>query len=237
MKYKTLAQLGGALTALWLIRVLMTGNLGLGYIIFNTFLAAIPLLVEAAYPFIRRRMPMMIGKISVLFTSLIWLLFLPNAFYVLTDLMHLNPAVVVNARGDSYRNLIHYTRGDGLFIFDSFILVAATVFSAYMGAVALLHASRYFHTRFTSLQAKLFLGAIMLLSSLGVYIGRYSRWNSWEGLIFPHRIVRELITDLGVSYKRERFIYVMLTITLFEVCSYWYVRNMQRAAKQTTATS
>lgn len=38
-------------------------------------------------------------------------------------------------------------------------------------------------------------GVILLLSSLGVYIGRFNRWNSWDVLSKPWEIVMDIVND------------------------------------------
>ena len=42
-------------------------------------------------------------------------------------------------------------------------------------------------------------GVILLLSSLGVYIGRFNRWNSWDILKQPGLILKDIMTDLSAG--------------------------------------
>lgn len=68
---------------------------------------------------------------------------------------------------------------------------------------------------------------IMLLSSLGVYIGRFNRWNSWDVMSRPGKIVMDLVNDLGAEnsillefvallFVVQAFIYVIISLLNFQ---------------------
>lgn len=157
------------------------------------------------------------------FLGAIWVLFIPNAFYILTDFMHLNSDVLVNVRGDSQHFGVSYIRGDGLYLLDSLLLLAATVYGAYVGGLALLRAYSFLQTKLSNKLAIVLIGLVMLLSATGVYIGRFGRWNSWEGLIMPWQIVDDLARSLSSSAIRGRFALVVMTVLLFQCISLYCV--------------
>jgi uncharacterized membrane protein len=68
-----------------------------------------------------------------------------------------------------------------------------------------------------------FITLIMLLSAIGVYIGRFGRWNSWDALASPWLIVSDLLTSLSSQPVLERFGLVVLTAVLFEALAFAYV--------------
>jgi len=216
------------ITALWLIRCLLGGTLRFyGFVVANTFLAFIPLLVEPVFGLIYANMSDWKAKICNFMAAAIWLLFLPNAFYILTDFMHLNGRVLVNARSDSHNFAIQYSRGDGLYTFDSLMLLTATVIGAYAGGLALVHAFILFKKHTSLVKAHLVIGATMLLAGIGVYIGRFGRWNSWEGLTHPVNIICDLVNTVSASATRERFLLVILTIFLLQCMSFWIVSQRE----------
>ncbi|HEX7260009.1 MAG TPA: DUF1361 domain-containing protein [Candidatus Saccharimonadia bacterium] len=218
----------GAITAMWMLRVGITGSFRFDFIVWNIVLAFVPLLVEPLFGIIVRKTKGALAKMGKLVVSAVWLLFLPNAFYILTDLMHLNSRVSVNARDDSRTYTLLYDRGDGLYVFDSLLLVAATVFGAYVGGLALLHAWKYFRKRMPQLSAGAILALIMTLSAVGVYIGRFGRWNSWDGLIHPHYVISDLFTSLITPATQGRFLLILLTMLIFQLSSVLIVQRIHK---------
>lgn len=224
MKYKTMIVCAGIITAVWLLRCILAGSFQYyGFIIWNVFLATIPLLLEIPFRKISHSLQGLRAKAGKLFLSAVWLLFIPNAFYILTDFMHLNSSVLVNQRDDAQHFGIEYFRGDGIYVLDSLLLLLATVYGAYVGGLALLRAYTFFKRHISVMQAKAALGFIMFLSAIGVYIGRFGRWNSWDGLIQPWNIAGDLISSLASSQIRERFLAVAITIVLLQLISVWCV--------------
>jgi uncharacterized membrane protein len=228
MKHPIILASAATILVLWLVRVAVTGSLRYDFIIWNIALASVPLLVEPAFTAIRNRITGILAKVASLLTAAVWLLFLPNAFYIITDFMHLNPDVVVNARDDAKTYSIFYDRGDGLYIYDTLLLFAAAAFGAYVGGLALLHAYTYFRKKVSRVLAIPLIAFIMLLAAVGVYIGRFGRWNSWDGLLYPHYVITDLIDSLMNSTTLERFSLLVLTIVLFQAGSLLLVYFQQK---------
>ena len=106
----------------------------------------------------------------------VWLLFLPNAPYIATDVIWLGAL----SSGTHWHDplLVATAAGIGLVLgFLSLYLVQAVV-AERLGRVAGWTVA---------------LGALVL-SGLGVYLGRYQRWNSWEVVTEPGKIVGGLGT-------------------------------------------
>ena len=233
MKLKSIFYSGIVISALWFLRCLLAGTVDYyGFIVSNVFLAAIPLLLEPLFRLAKCCLLGPVEKLARLSVAAIWLLFLPNAFYILTDFMHLNSNVLVNARSNMNHASAFYLRGDGLYVLDSLLLLAATLFGAYVGATALLHAYAFFKRRLSRQKAIVTTELLMVLSAIGVYIGRYGRWNSWQGLIHPWLIATDLWDSIATAASRERFLTVVLTIFIFEVLSIWCVVHIHMTRKQ-----
>lgn len=107
--------------------------------------------------------------IQLVFLSL-WLLFLPNAPYILTDILHLTRASQAPAWYDLA--LLLSCAGTGLLVgYLSLIDVEAIV-------------ARSFGSAFGWIFATVSLG----LSGFALYLGRFLRWNSWDVLLEPSRL-------------------------------------------------
>ena len=162
-----LAALAGA--SFWCILLLGVRKYAFGSVHYNGLvvnlgLAWVPLLLAlvlvAAY---RRRVP----RLQLLAIGTVWLVFLPNAPYVLTDFVHLDQA---------HR------------LFDS-VIIASFAFTA----LALGFASLLLVQLVVTRAAGAMFGWVVALSSLflasiGMYLGRVQRLNSWDLLQRPRLI-------------------------------------------------
>lgn len=141
------------------------GAMGHPWLVWNLVLAWVPLLLAIGMVEERRR-----GGSAVLMwlLGLAWFLFLPNAPYVLTDFVHLGPP---HRLFDAL--LIGSFAATALAVgFASIVLVQVIVTRA-RGAVA----------GWTVAAGSLF------LSSVGIYLGRVHRLNSWDALTRPRRML------------------------------------------------
>jgi len=131
----------------------------------NLVLAWIPLLLAL----LLRRLQRPVAQIAV---GAAWLLFLPNAPYILTDFVHLTwvPALIT----------VHY---------DIAMIGAVAVLALYLGFLAMALVQDLVAGRFGGRVGWLFACAGWGLVSLGVYLGRIPRFNSWDIVRVPWRIV------------------------------------------------
>jgi uncharacterized membrane protein len=97
----------------------------------------------------------------------LWLLFLPNSFYIVTDLVHLRQPSIVPLW------------------FDAAIIFAAATAGLIMALVSLYRVEKFLLKKFIQWKVAIMIPAILFLSSFGVYLGRYLRWNSWDILANP----------------------------------------------------
>jgi len=111
---------------------------------------------------------------------LFWLLFFPNTFYLLTDLIHFQNYGFFNIYPNSY----HYDLSTWLVFFH---LVIGAFLGAKLGVSSVLNIEdAYFKN---SLFKYVILIGIFYLSSIGIYIGRFIRLNSWDILKIPSALL------------------------------------------------
>ena len=154
----------GALVAwcgmLLFVRIVRTGSLAYSFLVWNLFLAAIP--AVAAALFVRAK-----SAIAQTCWFAVWLLFLPNAPYIVTDFMHLYPRPHAPLWFDVA--LILSFAGTGLLLGYSSLADVQSVIARRFGNAA------GWSVAFTAL----------LLSGVGIYMGRFLRWNSWDAFTNP----------------------------------------------------
>lgn len=163
--------------ALFNARWLWTDQFKFSFLIWNLFLAWIPLgLAELLAGRLRRN-----GRFNAFAGGLAcaWLLFFPNAPYLLTDLLHWKP------------------RPEAPPWLDLLLLVHFALLGLSLGFASLRVMRRLVETRLGSLKAHVFTVGVLLLASFGIYLGRFRRWNSWDVVLAPHSLAADL-ADLCV---------------------------------------
>ena len=186
------SQLGQTLAAsilfsclLVLARMAHTGRLTFVFLFWNLFLACVPLGITRllmAQPRLRKT-----KKFLVLFV-LLWLLCIPNSFYIMTDLFHLS---------DWYNDFEVPPWYD-------LVLILSFVWNGLMlGILSVRQMEKILGPYLRSSHDLVFLYPVMWVNALGVYAGRYLRFNSWDVLTSPFALVADLGTLLRhpVAYR------------------------------------
>jgi len=161
-----------AAVTLVVVRADLSGRWRYLSLVWNLFLAWMPLVFALAVCRQYRAGAPRSWKLPTF--AALWLLFFPNAPYIFTDLTHLN----VWWRG-------HYW-GDLTMI----LLVALTGFL--LGFLSLYLMQAVVADRFGQIASWLFIVAVAPLSGLGVYLGRFLRWNSWDIFIHPVGVTSDI---------------------------------------------
>jgi uncharacterized membrane protein len=146
------------------VRVLRTGSPHFLFLIWNLFLACVPLASSRALTLARRRglSPWTQGTLLGL-----WLLFLPNAPYVVTDLVHLS------------------ARSGVVFWYDLGMLLSCAATGLIVGYLSVRDVQQVVEDASGRTAGWVVAGGALMLSGFGVYLGRVMRWNSWDVVIDP----------------------------------------------------
>jgi uncharacterized membrane protein len=101
-----------------------------------------------------------------------WLLFFPNAPYIFTDLIHLTTYF--------YRH----------FWVDLVLILLCAMTGMVLGFVSLFLMQGVVRRLFGSAASWLFIAGVAGLSSFGIYLGRFLRFNSWDIVLKPIALSR-----------------------------------------------
>lgn len=178
-------------------RAIYTQHLGFLFLIWNLFLAWIPYLISN-YAFKETKKL----NLKIVITMGCWLLFLPNAPYLVTDLVHFH---------STYK-----TRWLDLVILCTYALTGILLFYFCI--------RKFKHIYFVHLHEKLrhlALIAILGASAYGIYLGRVLRFNSWDVLTNPMELIHSIINSV---FKPGYFIHTAYITLLFMVFLYISVR-------------
>ncbi|MEO5681921.1 MAG: DUF1361 domain-containing protein [Chitinophagaceae bacterium] len=195
--------------SLLLVRTVYTGGLAFAFLVWNLFLAFIPYFLSYTLTlrpgWIKNK-----WKFAAVFTA--WLLFIPNSFYMLTDLFHLY---------DSYAVPRWY---------DLLLIFCFAWNALLMGILSVRHMEKIIQAIWLYRFDGLFVYPVMLLNALGIYIGRYLRFNSWDVISNPF----QLLIDMGhillhpVYYKNAWA--MILCFSFFLSILYMTLRRLNKSA-------
>lgn len=132
------------------------------FLVWNLVLAWIPMVLAIAFDLVERRLwllPLGLG----------WLAFLPNAPYLVTDLVHLGEGY------ELWRHVLQY----GFAAWTGILL----------GVVSLLLVHRRLGDEFGGFWGWLAVVLSVAACAVGVVIGRFQRWNSWDLVTRPDAVV------------------------------------------------
>ena len=140
-------------------------NLNYSYLVWNLTLAWVPLLLVLWLLRILRHK--LWSSWEALGVSLLWLVFLPNSFYMISDFIHLRDVGRVDALFDAL-------------MFTSFIYTGVI-----LGFSSLYLIHLQLRRRLPERTAAAWIAGTLLLCSGAIYIGRDLRWNSWDIVTNP----------------------------------------------------
>lgn len=184
-------------------RIMHTGRMTFITLIWNLFLAYIPYFITEC---LRYKPATRAHKLSfgVLFT--LWLLFVPNSFYIITDLFHL---------ADRWNDR------QAPMWFDLTMILSFAWNGLLLGVLSVRQMERLLLPDATLRNELFFLYPVMWLNALGVYIGRYLRYNSWDVVSNPFDllgdIVRMIIHPLRHQYAWDMILCFSILMTLMYV--------------------
>ncbi len=192
-----------------------------GWIVWNLFLAFIPLILSfwlfTRHPKKRYQPLDKSAKVVAKSRSPLWWLgwlvfiaFLPNAPYLLTDIIHLIGAIRAG-----------YSIWITTLIFIPLHLFAILVgWEAYV--ISLINQSRYLKQQ----GAKKFILPSELmthaLSAIGIYLGRFRRFNSWDLVTQPNIVFTSTIDDLTTQKPFLVIVITFIVLTIF----YWVMKQI-----------
>ncbi len=158
----------GLAGGLFLGRVYLSHGGTYRFLLWNLFLAWIPYVSSLGAAWLHQARPRQWWLLVV--PSAIWLLFFPNAPYIITDFLHLQSRWAVPMWYDTI--LIAAFSWSGLFLGIFSLRAMQSLVRAFLGSIL----------------SWLFVLGALVASSLGIYIGRFLGWNSWDLLLHPQGV-------------------------------------------------
>ena len=182
-----------------LVREHRYGAYDFRFLIWNLILAWIPLLLALlVYDRYRRGRSLLVLAPALV----LWLLFLPNAPYIVTDFVHLSA-------------------GSPAPLWLDGVEVSAFAWTGMLlGFVSLYLVHAVARHRLGAVPSWVGVLCVLALVSVGVYLGRVKRWNSWDLLTQPGARLAQLHAHLGDPASLTRAVGISLAVTCLLVAAY-----------------
>jgi uncharacterized membrane protein len=183
-------------------RINFTGTTTYIFLIWNLFLAFLPWLFSSLlilYPSWRK------NKVAIVFMLLAWLLFFPNALYIITDLFHLH-------------------KGTAMPMWFDLVLVLTFAWTGLIfGFISLFDIEKILEPFFSKKIIVSFSILLLFAGSFGVYLGRFLRWNSWDIIHDPIILFSDILNRFMHPFSHPRtwgvtlFVGIMLSMMYFSL--------------------
>lgn len=171
------------------------------FLVWNLFLAWVPLIAAAlAFALARRG----VGLLVVMLVA-VWLLFFPNAPYVLTDFIHL------------------HGNGPSPLWYDALMLSSFAWTALMLGFASLYLIHAIIEERAGAVVGWVVVVCVLGLSSFGVYLGRFARFNSWDVVARPHLVLSVIRQEIDSPLHDPKMVVALLVLTASLLVGYLVV--------------
>lgn len=153
---------------LLVIRIIKTDSIFYVFLGWNLFLACIPYAITISLAIRKTNRFVFWSGFSI------WLAFLPNSPYILTDLQHIRLSTIQSVW------------------FDVLLILSFAINGLIIGFASLQIMQKLLRQRLSKQVTIISTYTILLLCGFGIYLGRVLRWNSWDILQNPIGILSDI---------------------------------------------
>ncbi len=196
---------------LFIGRVFLSYSLAYKNLVWNLFLAWMPYVFSFWAALLNVRNP---GKWWLLvIPGGLWLLFFPNAPYIVTDFLHLENRPYIPLWYDI--TMLATFAWTGCFLAIASLRTMQILVRNYLGWIV----------------SWLFAWGALSLGGLGIYLGRFSRWNSWDLLLNPKDVLYDVFSRMVNPLSNLRFFGFTFIFTAFLLVCYLTFISVRRISK------
>ena len=174
--------------ALIMGRIAYTGMFTYVFLIWNIFLGALPYFITRT---IAKHTRLISSRLSFLLVFLLWLFWVPNSFYIITDLFHLGSTPAMPRW------------------YDLALILSCAWNGLLLGVLSVRQMEKIWEERVPRINGWCFIMPVMFLNAWGVYIGRYLRFNTWDIVSSPFALMADIF-DMLVHPMQNKYAWGMV---------------------------
>lgn len=193
-------------------RMLYSGSIRYIFLSWNIFLAWIPYILSTYFDVYKSR-----EKWKQLFLFSSWLLFFPNALYIVTDLIHLEESTNVPLW------------------YDAILLFASSFIGLVMAFISLQKVEFFLTGIFSRRTVNFIIPVILFTGSFGVYLGRFQRWNSWDVIHDPLALAIDIMSRFVSPVDNYKTWTITIILTALYSLLYIFIKMLPNAHKNPEA--
>jgi uncharacterized membrane protein len=178
--------LSGAALFLLMVRLKLTHSFFYLFLAWNLFLAVIPYAISVLLTSRPKT-----SKFTLGCGLFLWLLFLPNAPYIVTDFIHLQ-------------------HSEAIISYDIIMISCFAISGLYFYVISLQKMRQALAPITSEGFRKLLFFVIPFLVGFGIYLGRFLRWNSWDILQQPDALLKDIVSQF--LYPKEHVLTWIITL-------------------------
>lgn len=193
---------------LLLVRFYFSSTTDYSFYGWNTFLAAIPYFISTQLLKIKKL------KLLAIMMLAIWLLFFPNAPYIITDLFHYEERLPIP------------------YWYDLMLVISGAWNGLILGMVSLMNVENFLARHIKSTWVNLVVVGSLFLGSYGVFIGRFLRFNSWNVVTDPRILVYTSAHHVLLPRNYPKLWVFTILFAAFLGIIYYTLQHLPRLLKQ-----
>lgn len=191
---------------LLMIRMKLTYSFFYLFLVWNLFLAAIPFAITTYLISIPKP-----NRLWLVLCFGVWLLFLPNAPYIVTDLLHLKMGNTSLLWLDVL--VVLSFASNGLLLFFLSVLDMKNILKPYMSASKI----------------KYLIFSLFFLNGFGVYLGRFLRYNFWELISNPKHLFKDIFSIILQPFQNPDAWLFTFLFSGFLSLGFWMFNNIKNS--------
>jgi uncharacterized membrane protein len=186
-------------------RMIATGSIEYIFLPWNLFLAFVPYCITW---WMTRNISIIENKIKLFIALAAWLLFMPNSFYIITDLVHFT----------------HVRTAPKWF---DLLMIFSFAWNGILFGIVSLRRVETFIALFRGKQFSVFIVfGVMWLCAFGIYIGRFLRFNSWDVITDPFSLAGEILKMIIHPFANEYAWGMTICYSVFMTFIYFTIKKL-----------
>lgn len=189
-----------------IIRNGVVGNHDYNFLLFNLFLGAIPLIIVLLVQHFQSK----ISHLLFWCAGGLWLLFYPNAPYMITDLIHVQASSTT-------------------VLYDTLIIYSLATLSLFFGFISLRILYLLIYKKYNSQLAINVIIFSIILCSFGIYLGRILRLNSWDLFTHPIKVLVQVFNHLWPVHQNPSTYYIVFLFSFIQLFILYLTKDLDNA--------